>query len=664
MRNNLSKPMFLRPTFLRGSIHCAIVLALVLSVSYQTAAQQPQRIAGAGTLPSESSTAKVDVLTRSYDIGRTGSNVREKVLTPGSVSQGLQKLFTLDIAGDAQHPDDPRLEAQPLLVTGLTMNDGRVHDVVFVCTMQNNIWTFDANTGEKIWPAPISLGHPINPKLTPVPGIPTRSEIDMWGINIAWGILSTPVIDRERETMYVVNWTSPTGSIADSFYQLHALNLADGKEREHSPVKIEATYTSGAVTALFKPTAQKQRSALLLLPAENSHMHPAGSVTVLSGHGAMSEHSHAAPPQTHPPTLIIACGQFGENADGQHGWVLAYDPITLVQTAAFSTTPGNGGGGIWQAGQGPAADLTGDIYATASNGGWNGTTDFAETVLMLHYTPPTAAGSKGILALRTWFTPFLDATRLASEPVTGYDFRDQDLGSAGPVVPPNLDLVFASGKDGVLYVLRKGEFGDTNPKNILSKTRFDTLASPPIFFTYFHGLNVDATDTTVLDSNFGGKTRHLHASPLFWNSPDLGSMLFCWGENEALRAWTTDSSGKVVFRAKGREIASAGAGRLGGMLALSADRETKHTGIVWATVPLSGDENHAIVEGILRAYDATEFSTDPGSSDPVIKLLWDSKNIPGNTFLYDKFCPPVIANGKVYVATYNGRIDVYGLGKP
>jgi outer membrane protein assembly factor BamB len=656
-------------SFERKRTRCAILVAMFCTAFYFGAAQQPQRIAGAGTLPSEVPGSGVDVLTRSYDIGRTGSNVREKVLTPSVVSKGLQKLFSLDITSDSGHPDDPRLEAQPLIVTGLRMNDGRIHDVVYVCTMQNNIWTFDANTGEKIWAAPVSLGRAINPKLTPSPGIPTKSEIDMWGINIAWGILSTPVIDREREIMYVVNWTSPTGLIADSFYQLHALNLSDGKEREHSPVKIEAIYTSGEATALFKPPAQKQRSALLLLPAENSHMHPAGSNMVLSGgHGAMAEHGHPSTTQTHPPTLIIACGQFGENADGQHGWVLAYDPVTLTQTAAFATTPGSGGGGIWQAGQGPAADLTGDIYATSSNGGWNGTTDFAETILMLHYTPPSGVGKKGNLALRTWFTPFLDATRVASEPGTGYDFRDQDLGSAGPVVPPNLDLVFASGKDGVLYVLRKGAFGDTTSKNILSKNRFDALASPPIFFTYFHGLNVDATDTTVLDSNFGGKTHHLHGSPVFWNSPDLGPMLFCWGENESLRAWTTNSSGNVVFKAKGREIASANVqglgGMPGGMLALSADRETKHSGIVWASVPINGDGNHAVVEGILRAYDATEFLTEPDSSDPTIKLLWDSKAIPGNTFHYDKFCPPVVANGKVYVATYDGRVDVYGPGKP
>ena len=33
--------------------------------------------------------------------------------------------------------------------------------------------------------------------------------------------------------------------------------------------------------------------------------------------------------------------------------------------------------------------------------------------------------------------------------------------------------------------------------------------------------------------------------------------------------------------------------------------KTANTGIVWATVPLQGDANKFVVEGILRAYDAS-----------------------------------------------------------
>ncbi|HLQ45226.1 MAG TPA: PQQ-binding-like beta-propeller repeat protein, partial [Planctomycetaceae bacterium] len=59
------------------------------------------------------------------------------------------------------------------------------------------------------------------------------------------------------------------------------------------------------------------------------------------------------------------------------------------------------------------------------------------------------------------------------------------------------------------------------------------------------------------------------------------------------------------------------------------------------------------------ACDATEFGSNPDGSK-FLKLLWNSHQIDGNKFRFSKFCPPVVANGKVYVTTYDGRVDVYG----
>jgi outer membrane protein assembly factor BamB len=48
-----------------------------------------------------------------------------------------------------------------------------------------------------------------------------------------------------------------------------------------------------------------------------------------------------------------------------------------------------------------------------------------------------------------------------------------------------------------------------------------------------------------------------------------------------------------------------------------------------------------------------------------MKLLWQSTapghSQPGDTrFTYDKFCPPVVADGRVLLATYDGKVIVYG----
>jgi hypothetical protein len=98
----------------------------------------------------------------------------------------------------------------------------------------------------------------------------------------------------------------------------------------------------------------------------------------------------------------------------------------------------------------------------------------------------------------------------------------------------------------------------------------------------------------------------------------------------------------------------------GGLLCVSGNAQQAHSAIVWALAPITGDANSSVVEGILRAYDATQFDSNPDGSK-TLRLLWDSKRIPGNTFSHNKFGVPVVANGKVYVPTYDGRVDVYGL---
>ena len=199
-----------------------------------------------------------------------------------------------------------------------------------------------------------------------------------------------------------------------------------------------------------------------------------------------------------------------------------------------------------------------------------------------------------------------------------------------------MSLVVGAGKDGVLYVLDKDttKFGKGG--------NYANLKQPPIFFTYFPGFGVDAANISNLNRFYDGKTHHLHGSPVFWNSPSHGPMLFVWGENECLRAWRIDNTGMVTFVAKSSEVASAGMGGTGGMPggfpSISANGTIPNTGIIWATAPLNGDANKFVVEGFLRAYDATTLDTANNSDGtPRLKKLWDSKHDPeDNTFNFSK----------------------------
>lgn len=577
----------------------------------------------------------MNVLTRSYDAARTGANSQERMLTPKSVGANLL-MKTRSLRFD----DDPRLEAQPLYVSQLKMSDGQVRDVLYVCTMANNVWAFDVNTGAAIWKHPTNLGKPVRPKLTHKPN-PTSSEIDLWGINKLWGILSTPVIDLDTKKLYAVCWTSPDESVAHATHELHEIDIISGQQIRKIAIAANASSQtpSGHAPATFISAKQKQRAALLL--------------TNIKGNGKELK------------VLFVGCGMTHEEGDPTHGWLIAFELEPLRSTAAWCTTPNGSGSGVWQAGQGPAADGNGGIYVMTGNYGVevNGEAvapahgDLPESLVKLNYMAPAVGSGSGKLEPVAWFTPFQDHVRNKNG---ADDFQDYDLGSAGPLPLPGMNLVVGAGKDGVLYVL------DTDTAKLGQGSDFSRLKQPPIFFTYFPGFGIDAANVANLDQLFDGKTHHLHASPAFWKSPVHGPMLLCWGENESLRAWKIDNSGKVTFLAKGSEVASAGMGGRGGMPGgfpvVTHDGETPNTGIIWTTAPVSGDANRFVVEGILRAYDATTF--DPvGNADgtPRLKLLWDSKHIPGNKFMFSKFCPPVVADGKVFVSTYEGRVDVYEL---
>ena len=579
------------------------------------------------------------VLTRSYDNGRTGANLTETTLTPTLVSnKGLKRVrsFTID--------DDPRIEAQPLYVPNLQMPDGNKHDVLFVASMGNHIWAFDVN-GNGVWKTP-DLGAPFRPAIDPKGPRKTSTVIDSWGINILWGILSTPVVDIDLNRMYFVNWRVQANGKLGMF--AHQIDIST-MQPIGNPIQLEAQLKDahgnpamghhGALVEL-QPT-QKQRAALLLVPLRGGHK-----------------------------TLFIATTG-GENPGAPHGWMIAVDIDSFTQTAAWVSTPSTFGGGIWHASQGPAADAQGNVYAITANGGYrqdhknviqdfNGKTDFAEAIIRLKYQK-TGPG-QGSLTLDDWFIPFLDSDRKVDN---NYNYRDQDLGSAAPVLPPDNNLILGGGKDGLLYVLDRHNLG----KKIGD---LSVLKSPPIYVTY-DGVGLPNTVPNI-DFQLGAgqnpnKTHHLHGSPVYWNG-SAGPMIFTWGENESLRAWKLNpGSGALSFVGKGAEVASAAlaaspngiGGMPGGMLALSSNGGNANTGIVWALAPIDGDANHDPVPGIARAYDATNL--DPVPIDPFtprLKLLWDSGRA-GINFTFSKFCTPVVADGKLFVPTYDGRVDLYML---
>ena len=141
------------------------------------------------------STNRIDVLTYHYDNSRSGWNANEVELTPATVaSDRFSLLTTLNVDGN--------VFAQPLLVSGFKIKDGKDHDVLVVATGKNLVYAFDANTYEQLWPNPTSLGPPQE-----------TMDIGCGDVQPEYGISSTPVIVRKTKdsaTIYVVSATEPS----------------------------------------------------------------------------------------------------------------------------------------------------------------------------------------------------------------------------------------------------------------------------------------------------------------------------------------------------------------------------------------------------------------------------------------------------------------------
>jgi len=350
------------------------------------------------------------ITTSQYDNARTGANIHETVLNPRNVQVNrFGMLLRLAVDGD--------IYAQPLYLPNLAISGKGTHNVVFVATEHDSVYAFDAagQPKEPLWK--VNFTDPAR-QITTIP----FENVNCPFLNPEVGITSTPVIDAQTGTLYVLVRTKETGRF---WQRLHAVDVRTGKEKFGGPVTIRASVES------------RNKSLFGLGPAETLEFL------------ALHENPRAA--------LLLDRGvvylTWGSACDvgPYYGWVLAYDAHTLRQTGALNTAPEVALGGIWQGDTGPAADEEGNVYAITGNGVFNaasGGRDFGDSVLKLGFTN---AG----LAVKDYFTPFDQEDR---------NRTDRDLGSGGPLLVPaqpgsTARLLIAAGKGGELFVLNRERMG-------------------------------------------------------------------------------------------------------------------------------------------------------------------------------------------------------------
>lgn len=304
----------------------------------------------------------VMVTTQHNDNARTGANLTETTLTTANVGvTTFGKLFSRAVDG--------QIYAQPLYMAGLTIG-GVTHNVVFVTTMHNTVSAFDADSGAggALWTRTFEPSIPLNPQAGQAnPGHPEYGNTipanagccgpkeAYQDIRLEIGITSTPVIDPETNTLYLVTasenclpqgpqcYTQPGYNYT---HHLHALDLLTGQERPNSPTQIEGSVSGfgdslpygGTGTVTFFTKQQIQRVALTLV-----RLGPANKL------------------------VYVTFGSFKDDVP-YHGWIMGYDAAGLYQRVIFNTTKDRAGGGIWMVGQGLAVDPDGFIYFITGNG--------------------------------------------------------------------------------------------------------------------------------------------------------------------------------------------------------------------------------------------------------------------------------------------------------
>jgi hypothetical protein len=96
----------------------------------------------------------------------------------------------------------------------------------------------------------------------------------------------------------------------------------------------------------------------------------------------------------------------------------------------------------------------------------------------------------------------------------------------------------------------------------------------------------------------------------------------------------------------------------GGFCSGSSNGSAAGTALLFCTVPY-GDANTTVTSGRLLVYDPDNWVTNPDGSK-TIPELWDSQQW-AIQFVFNKFNPPIVDGGQIYVPNYNGGVDVYGL---
>jgi hypothetical protein len=485
------------------------------------------------------SRAQTNVLTQHNNLNRTGWYDHETILNTKNVKPGsFGKIFARSV--------DDQIYAQPLVMLKLNMPGVGVKNVVFVATVNNSVYAFDADS--------VKANNPFwQVSLTP-PGSRPVNNLDILGDcggpytdfsgNI--GIVGTPVIDSATKTMYLV---ARSANAAGEFQQyLHALDITTGLQKANSPKLITAQVSGSGVDnengiINFNSQRQNQRCGLLLL----------NGIVYIS----WASHCDWGP---------------------YHGWIVGYNKTSLSQTIVYNSTPDGQRGGIWMSAGAPSADESGNIYVAVGNGSVGKNNDPADLRNRSESTLKLIPSGSS-LTISSFFTPrnFPDL-----------EADDLDMGVAQTMLIPGTNRVMTANKDGILFLLNRDNMGGYNAVS-------DNIVQMIDFKTFIEDFGVYA---------------HMHSSLAYYKGQQKELVYFWSEYTPLLAFPYSRITNKLSQNDTVGSRVQGPIGHNGAFLSVSSNGSVDSTAILWASHAADGDANHAVRPGILRAFDANDVTKE------------------------------------------------------
>lgn len=577
-------------------------------------------------------------------------------------NEGAFKASTLS---PSNHPTpqwlatvDGQVYAQPLYVHQLLMN-GTPANVVYVATENNSIYALDSDstssTGTILVSTSLNNASDLGTGYTEI-ALPS-SDLPKGCSNITpeVGITGTPVIDLSvtPPVIYVVTKHEDISSDGVETYRqkLHGLYADTLQEIPGSPMLLNSNFASQNTGNAFNPWSNNQRAGLALVS------NTAGSAKIWVSWG-----SHCDDLPYHGVAV-----EFTYNYGGG----------TFASTSVFDSEAGCKSGcraGIWMGGAAPAVDSQGNVYLSTGNGAdtLQGASEFTNSIIRLNdsgktdfYSPPNfdALNKGNTLVACTNPSPTkcvapcaLDSTGQYCQAHLATD--DWDLGTAGivllqPTFALNNPELFASGKQGMIYLLFAGNLGQmdnqtSNPSEYACSTATTPTAGSIVqCFMGFVLHNTSKNPNTgargapaFLAGQAGTKAyNYLYVAGIgdvvkaynFTNSNGLGT-LNTWASTPATPHRFTYPGGviSVTWQSTGGTITDA---------------------VVWALDSSGyGTPVKTATAANIYAYKAIPTKSGAGTLGSV---LWDTSaydtTVPGNPGAV-KFMAPTIVDGKVFIA--------------